>query len=194
METMYPQKLKSTYQYPGMSSAELDTIVSMHHQIAFKKGDFLLQEGEVSNCYYIVQEGIIRSFIYDFDGNDITTDFFCIDDLVIEVASIFNQIPTQENVQCLTDCILWKIDYPTFQELFHSIPALTEWGRAWMAYQLFLTKRRTIDMIRLSAMDRYKQLIDHKPLILQQAPLKQIASFLGITDSSLSRIRKEIFR
>lgn len=191
---MYPEKLKETYQYPGMSRTELETIVSKHQQVFFKKGDYILQEGEISDCYYIVQEGIIRSFIYDFDGNDISADFFCIDELVIEVASIFNQIPTQENFQCLTDCTLWKIDFPTFQQLFHSIPALTEWGRAWMAYQLFLTKKRTIDMIRLSAMDRYKQLIDQKPLILQQAPLKQIATFLGITDTSLSRIRKEIFR
>lgn len=191
---IYPEKLKATYQYPGMTPVELEQIVHQHEQIFYKKGDYLLQAEEVSHCYYILQSGMVRSFIYDFNGNDITTDFFCEDDVVIEVASIFHQIPTSENWQCLTDCTLWKINYDAFQELFLCIPTLTEWGRAWMAYQLFLTKKRNLDMISLSALDRYKQLLEQKPQIIKQAPLKHIASFLGITDTSLSRIRKEAFR
>ncbi|MFD1770680.1 Crp/Fnr family transcriptional regulator [Sphingobacterium suaedae] len=189
---MYPEKIRLVYQYPGMSPSDLDQLVDRHERVQFKKGDLLLKEGQTSDCYYILEEGIIRSFVYDYNGNDISTDFFCQDELVIEVASIFHHIPTKENIVCLTDCTLWRIKFDSFQGLFETIPALTEWGRAWMAHQLFLTKKRALDIISLSALDRYKQLLEEKPQILQQAPLKHIATFLGITDTSLSRIRKEL--
>lgn len=189
---MYPEKIRLIYQYPTMTSNDLDLLVNHHERVHYKKGDLLLQEGQVSNCYYILEEGIVRSFVYDYDGNDISTNFFCQDEIVIEVASIFHHIPTKENMVCLTDCTLWRIKFDSFQTLFETMPALAEWGRAWMAHQLFLTKKRALDMITLSALDRYKQLLDEKPKILQQAPLKHIATFLGITDTSLSRVRKEL--
>ncbi|WDF70276.1 Crp/Fnr family transcriptional regulator [Sphingobacterium oryzagri] len=189
---MYPEKLRFIYQYPSMSHEDLDQIVAQHEKVVFKKGELLLREGQVSDCYYILEEGIVRSFVYDYDGNDISTNFFCTDDLVIEVASIFHHIPTKENFCCLTDCTLWRIKFDDFQGLFETIPAITEWGRAWMAHQLFLTKKRTLDMVSLAAIVRYQQLLEEKPQILQQAPLKYIATYLGITDTSLSRIRKEL--
>lgn len=189
---MYPQNIRLVYQYPSMTHADLDQITEKHEKVNYKKGEYLLREGQISDCYYILEEGIVRSFVYDFDGNDISTNFFCKDEIVIEVASIFHHIPTKENIVCLTDCTLWRIKFDDFQGLFETIPALTEWGRAWMAHQLFLTKKRALDMVSLSALDRYQQLLEEKPQILQQAPLKHIASFLGITDTSLSRIRKEL--
>ncbi|SJN48371.1 cAMP-binding proteins-catabolite gene activator and regulatory subunit of cAMP-dependent protein kinases [Sphingobacterium sp. JB170] len=175
-----------------MTDADLCKLVNAHVKKVFKKGDVLLTEGQISDSYYILEEGVVRSFIYDYQGNDISTDFFCNDDLVIEVASFFHHIPTQEHVVCLTDCILWEIKFDAFQNLFETIPALTEWGRNWMAFQLLLTKRRTLNIISLSAIDRYKLLLEEKPQILQRAPLKHVASYLGITDTSLSRIRKEL--
>jgi hypothetical protein len=76
--------------------------------------------------------------------------------------------------------------------LYHTIPAFNEWGRAWMTYALHINKKRFIDMVSLSASERYHNLISTKPQIIKQAALKYIASYLGITDTSLSRIRKEI--
>jgi len=95
-------------------------------------------------------------------------------------------------MQCLTDCVLWQIDYDHFQELFHQIPAMREWGRAWMVFELYLAKKRATEMITEPATQRYLHLMQEKPQIIQQAPLKHIASYLGVTDTSLSRIRKEI--
>lgn len=189
---MYPDKLRLVYQHPSMSHADFERIIAQHEKVSFKKGELLLHEGQISDCYYILEEGVARSFVHDYEGNDISTNFFCPDEVVIEVASIFHHIPTQENIICITDCTLWKIKLDNFQGLFETIPALPEWGRAWMAYQLLVTKKRALDIISHSAIDRYKQLLEEKPLIFQQAPLKHIATFLGITDTSLSRIRKEL--
>ncbi len=189
---MQPEVLRNVYQHPLFQMKDLELLFDTHEKLPFYKGDFLLRKGQVSNEYYIVESGLIRSFVYDYEGNEITTGFVCNGELVIEVASIFHRIPTNEYIQCLTDCVLWKINFDAFQNLFETIPALPEWGRAWMAYQLFLMKKRAMEMISLSASDRYKQLLEEKPQILQQAPLKHIATYLGITDTSLSRIRKEI--
>ena len=69
---------------------------------------------------------------------------------------------------------------------------MREWGRAWFTFQLFTMKERSLGTITETAKNRYLKLMKDKPEILLNAPLKQIATFLGITDTSLSRIRKEI--
>ncbi|MGJ1204850.1 Crp/Fnr family transcriptional regulator [Sphingobacterium lactis] len=186
--------LKYAYQHPLFTNEDLQQIFDAHEQVNLAKGEFILEKGAVSNEYYILADGLTRTFLYDYEGNEITTGFTGNNEVVIEVASIFQRIPTQEYIQCLTDCTLWKIDYDIFQELFHKIPAFREWGRAWMAFELYLSKKRATEMITEPAKNRYLHLMEEKPQIIQQAPLKYIASYLGVTDSSLSRIRKEILQ
>ncbi|RYD82708.1 MAG: Crp/Fnr family transcriptional regulator [Sphingobacteriales bacterium] len=175
-----------------LSPADLQKVAAAHEKVIYKKGDILLRNGQVADEYAIIESGLIRSYVHDFNGNDITTNFFGKEEIVIEVSSLFQRIPSQEIIQAITDCVCWKINFNDFQELYHSIPGISEWGRAWMAMQLFHFKQRTVNVFTHSAMDRYMQLLHEKPQVLQQAPLKQIATYLGITDSSLSRIRKTV--
>ena len=170
----------------------MKTIVEAHERVVVPKSTFLLEEGQIANEYFIIENGLARSFVHDFDSNDITTNFFTTSEIVIEVSSLFQRMPTQENIHSLTDCVCWKIDYDTFQQLFHSIEGFREWGRSWMANSLFEFKKRSVAMISDSATVRYQCLISEKSEVLKYAPLKYIASYLGITDSSLSRIRKDI--
>lgn len=178
--------------FPFFFEEELTEIFQAHEKVVFQKGDFILEEGKTANEYYILEKGLARSFVTDFNGNDVTTHFFVENEIVIEVSSLFQRIPTQENIVCITDCELLKIDFDTFQELYHKIQNLSEWGRAWMSQELFAYKQRSVEMFTLSATKRYLNLLEQKPQVVQFAPLKQIASYLGVTDTSLSRIRKEI--
>ena len=186
--------LQTIYQHPLLSSKELQNIFEAHRKVTFNKGDFILKSGQVANAYFCVEKGLIRSYVYDFNGNDITTGFVGKDEIAIDVVSLFHNVPTVEYFQALTDCECYAIDLESFQVLYHSIKGLNEWGRAWMSESLFALKQRTISMITDSASERYKQLQRQHPQILQQAPLKFIASYLGITDTSLSRIRKELVK
>ncbi|TDX86770.1 Crp/Fnr family transcriptional regulator [Epilithonimonas xixisoli] len=186
--------LKNIYQHPAFSEEDLKLIFEKHEKMFFKKGEFFLKENEVSNEYFVLESGVARSFVFDVNNNDITINFFTESDIVIEASSIFQRIPSMENIQAETDCVAWKIDYDDFQNLFLTIPALAEWGRAWMSYQLFYLKQKSVEVITKSATERYLDLIKAKPEVLKFAPLKNIASFLGITDTSLSRIRKEIIK
>ena len=186
--------LKNIYQHPAFSEEDLKLIFEKHQKLTFKKGEFFLKENEVSNEYFILESGVARSFVFDIDNNDITINFFTESDIVIEASSIFQRIPSMENIQAETDCVVWKIDFENFQEMFLTIPALAELGKAWMSYQLFYLKQKSVEVITKSATERYLDLIKVKPEVLKFAPLKNIASYLGITDTSLSRIRKEIIK
>ncbi|EJL75450.1 Crp/Fnr family transcriptional regulator [Chryseobacterium populi] len=189
---MSSKSLEICYDFPFFLSEELEEIFQAHEKVAFQKGDFILEEGKTANEYYILEKGLARSYVNDFNGNEVTTHFFVENEIIIEVSSLFQRIPTQENIVCITDCECWRFDFDTFQELFHKIPNLREWGRAWMSHQLFVYKQRSVEMFTLSATKRYLNLMEQKCQVIQFAPLKQIASYLGVTDTSLSRIRKEL--
>lgn len=189
---MPKEALYEVYSHPLLHKQDLDTICDKHTLVEFRKGEFLLKEGQVSNEYFIVQQGLVRTFVYNYEGQDITTGFVEDKDVLIEVASIFPRLPTKENMQCITDVKLWRISFPEFQELFDRIPAFREWGRSWMALELYKNKNRVTEMITLPATQRYLQLMEAHPQVILQSPLKYIASYLGVTDTSLSRIRKEI--
>ena len=183
--------LKHVYNHSLLSTEDLMKIGGAHEEVSYKKGEFVLKVGQLANDYLILKSGLMRSFVYDYNTNDITTDFFVDNELVIEVSSLFQRIPTRESIQTLTECVCLKISFENFQNLFHSIEGLREWGRGWLSNSLFEFKQRSISMLTDSATERYLSLTKTKPLVAQQAPLKHIASYLGITDSSLSRIRKE---
>lgn len=186
--------LRQIYEHPLLSKTDYEALALAHQKITFKKGDFYLKARQVAQSYLIVQNGLFRSFVFDYDGNDITTGFFSKNELVIEVASLFQRTPAQESIQALTDCECLALDFQKFQTLFHSLEGFSEWGRGWMAQSLFESKQRSVSMITETATERYLKLLEHKPDILRDAPLKNIASYLGITDTSLSRIRKETSR
>ena len=185
--------LKKIYHHPKMTQEELDLICNAHQRIEFEKGHIFLEKGKMTNEYYILESGLVRAFTHNYKGDEITTDFIGENGIVIEVSSLFTRIPAQETLQALTKVVVWKIDFNVFQDLYHKSAGFSEWGRAWMSHQLFSLKQRHIDMISKSASNRYLSLINDKPQIIQQASLKHIASFLGVTDTSLSRIRKEVF-
>ena len=184
----------SVYQHFLLSEDDLQTIAESHQKIEISKGSFLLKKDEIADEYYLLEKGIVRAFVQDYDHNEITTEFFVENEIVIVPSSLFQRIPSQETLQTITDCIVWKIDFDQFQHLFHFIPGFSEWGRLWFTFQLFTLKQKSLDMVTETAKNRYLKLLKEKPDIIQNAPLKQIASYLGITDSSLSRIRKEIVK
>lgn len=171
---------------------EFKTILTKFKQIQYAKNDFLHNEGTVANYYWFVQSGFLRSYVHDFQGNDISTNFYAVGDVVIDWISFFQKIPAKENIQALTDCVAWRIDYDSFQELYHGIKAFSEHGRGTMVQGYFSLKERSIAMITEQAKDRYVRLLKEKPEIIQNVSLKHIATYLGITDTSLSRIRKEL--
>lgn len=184
--------VKAAYQHPMLSENDVLRIEGIHHRLEVAKGKTLLRQGDVANEYYILESGLVRAYVYDYENNEITTEFFIPGEIVIVPASLFQRAPSQEALVAVTDTVLWRVAFDDFQQLFHSIAGFSEWGRLWFTFQLFTVKQRSLEMITTTATNRYLKLMREKPQIMQYVPLKQIASYLGITDTSLSRIRKEI--
>lgn len=186
--------LSKIFQNSGLSENDLKTVVGSFNKVEFKKNEYVLREGQVANEYYFIETGFMRSFAIDTKGNEITTGFYSEGKLVLEVSSFFLRVPTKEYIQALTPCVCWGIGFEKFQELFHQILAFREAGRGRLVNGYFALKKRTLAIITDSAETRYLQLLKEHPEVFQYVPLKHIATYLGITDTSLSRIRKELIK
>ena len=162
-----------------------------NHKV-ISKNQFQLTEGKICDEYLYLEKGYMRSFAHDIESNEVTTNFSLPGQMILEVSSFFNRTRSKENIQALTDCEGWYISYAQLNELFHALPQFREFGRSILVKGFSDLKNRTLSMITETAEERYAHLLATSPEILQHAPLKNIASYLGITDTSLSRIRKEL--
>jgi CRP-like cAMP-binding protein len=181
----------SNYQCP---QDILQQILNSFVDITISKGEYFLKEGQVSNTYMFLHEGFMRAYTYDLDANDITTNFYKQNQLVFEVSSFFKRDRSKENIQALTDCTGYALTYEELNNLFHAMPQFREFGRMILVKGFVALKERTLSLINESAEQRYANLLTNNPEIFQYAPLKTIASYLGITDTSLSRIRREFVK
>jgi len=184
--------LNKVFASSGITQEELNLIIPRYKKVSFEKNDYLLTEGQVEKKYWFIESGFVRSYVIDTGGNDITFNLYATGDVVIDYPSIFFFAPTRENIQALSDCICWEIDFESFQELFNNILSYREQQRGLLVGSYFALKEHSISLIADQAKDRYLKLLKAKPYIIQNISLKYIATFLGITDTSLSRIRKEI--
>lgn len=183
--------LKEIFKEQNFKKEELEEIIQQYQRVEFSKNDYLITEGSTANFYYFIESGYARSYVIDLEGNDISTNFFSTTDIVIDWHSYFLKAKCRENIQAVSACVAWKITFENFMKLFH-IEAFREIGRTRLVNNYFELKSHSISIIADHAKERYLHLIKTKPGIVQNIPLKQIATYLGITDTSLSRIRKEI--
>ncbi|MBS1523113.1 MAG: Crp/Fnr family transcriptional regulator [Bacteroidetes bacterium] len=175
------------------SDMSLQTIINITNHFEdrrFLKNEFFLREGKVSDLLYLA-DGLMRAYTFDLKGNEVTTNFFAKGRQVFDHASFFLQTPSEENIQAVTDCVGYSITFEKMNAIFHSIPEFREYGRRMLVKELVSYKKRTLAVINKSAEQRYEDLIKDDKEIFQSAHLKHIASYLGVTNSSLSRIRRE---
>ena len=183
--------LNKIFNPQNFKEEDLKTIFCQYQKIEFAKNDYLIKEGTTANYYYFMEAGFARSYVIDLDGNDISTKFFSSTDIIIDWHSYFLKTKCRENVQAISPCTAWKISFENFMKLFH-IESFREVGRTRLVNNYFELKTHSVSVIADPAKERYLNLLKTKPDIVQNVPLKQIATYLGITDTSLSRIRKEI--
>ncbi|NAY92303.1 cyclic nucleotide-binding domain-containing protein [Muricauda sp. JGD-17] len=175
-----------------ISNDDAQQIAKSFHPVTLREKDFLVHQNEVSDDYFYLETGLMRTFLHDLDGNEITIEFFIENNIVFEVTSFFKRVPSEANIQAITDCSGFRISYGELNTLFHNKPAFRDFGRAILVKEFIASQKRNYGMINKTAAERYQELLTAKPQILQYSPLKYIASYLGVTDSTLSRLRKKL--
>jgi len=186
------QFLRTIFPITDFKESELAIILPKFEKVEFPKNDFLQQQDKTENYYWFLEDGFARSFVNDINGNDITTNFYAKGDIAIDWSSFFLRSPTRENIQALTACVCWQLDFQSFQQLFNSIETFREHGRRRLVSAYFALKNNSVSFIADEAKERYLRMVKEKPHIVQNVSLQHIATYLGITKYSLSRIRKEI--
>lgn len=184
--------LNNIFANSKLTNDEKERVINSFTKVIFKKGDFLFKENQTLNHYYFLEKGFARSFIFDYNGIEVTTKFYSESNIVIDWTSFMLRTPTQENFQANSECICWRLNYKDFQDLFNSIEGFRETGRTRFAMSYLELKKNRLSIISNTAKERYLLLLKEHPEIINNAPLKHIATYLGVTDTSLSRIRKEI--
>ncbi|MGN6396807.1 MAG: Crp/Fnr family transcriptional regulator [Mucilaginibacter sp.] len=177
-----------------MSPARLALIVEKFKPMKISRNGYLLRAGAICSQSHFIDSGIVRAYTYDLEGNEVTTAFYTQDTFASDMLSFFKRNAAKEYLQAVTDCETWFITYGDMQESFHAIPEFREYGRLNIVNQYNILKERMLSALQETAEQRYVNLINSSPEIFQNVPLKYIASYLGITDTSLSRIRKDFAR
>lgn len=174
-----------------MSAAGLEQIITQFYPCKIERNECVVTAGKVCNASYFIEKGIMRSYTYNYENEEITTAFHQVGTYASDLLSFFKRTPAKEYIQAITDCETWFITYEDMQESFHAIPEFREFGRLNIVNQYNVLKERMLSNLQETAEKRYSDLVHSSPDIIQQVPLKYIASYLGVADTSLSRIRKE---
>jgi CRP-like cAMP-binding protein len=174
-----------------ISREQFETILSFYEPKTLRKNEFFVTEGKVNGESFFMTEGFMRAFIHDISGQEVTTYFYSKNRPVFEPASFYTRTKATENIQAITPCEGFILSFEGMNKLFHNVPEFREFGRTMLVREFLAFKKRALSLINKTAEERYEELIGTNREIFQFAQLRYIASYLGITDSSLSRIRKE---
>jgi len=151
----------------------------------------LLREGEIANCLYFINKGCLRLWFND-DGRDITFQFFFQQQQVSSFDSFYHNEPSLFNLETIEFCELTVINKNDYEKILNMFPKLKEYSNQIMAERFVCYTKLFLSRIKNSPQERYIELCSQKSQILERIPNHYIASYLGITSVSLSRIRKRI--
>jgi CRP-like cAMP-binding protein len=152
------------------------------------KKEYLLKAGNVCRSVFFIKKGIFRCF-YVRRAKEISSWFMKEGDLIISVESFFQQKESKESIQALEDAVLFGIEYGELQQLYRTYIESNFIGRVLTEKYYTLSEQRVSSLRMQFAPDRYKFIMSNFPELIQRAPSKYIASYLGITEETLSRIR-----
>lgn len=157
-----------------------------------KRHQFLLNEGDVCRHIGFVNSGCLREYSIDRKGTEHIIQFAVEDWWVSDLNSFISGLPSKYNVDALHDSEVLLLEKSAREELLKNCPKMERFFRLLIEANHVATQQRITDSLSASAEERYLKFIKTYPKLFEQAPQNQIASYLGITPQSLSRIRKEL--
>lgn len=175
----------------AVNKEELETISSYFKQTSLKKGDFYLKNGRYSDRLGFVQSGIIREFVVVND-KEVTKWISTKGYFVVDLSSFIFEHTARWNIQALTDCELFVIDKSDYQKIGQVIPRWIELEKLFIAKCFTVLEDRIVQHLSMSAEERYHQLFNFNKELFNQVPLQYLASMLGMTPETLSRLRKKV--
>lgn len=179
--------LDRLYLLPDSSKQLLKSCVT---EICYPKGHILLKADKVEDKIYFIKKGIARAYSLT-ENAEVTFWFGKEGDTVLSMKSYVANQKGYEDIELLEDCELYELKTTDLQRLFETDIHIANWGRKYAENELVKTEERLVSRQFKTATERYAELMQHNPELLQRVQLGHVASYLGITQVSLSRIRAD---
>lgn len=181
-------RIKSVY---PLSEDRLQQFTAMLEAVELKKGHLLFREGKTCRDLYFLEKGIARAYCSTGDSN-LTFWFGMEGDFLMSFNGYVNNSIGYETMELLEDALLYKVPVAELEHLYQTDLQFANWGRKLTEKELIQTEERFISRQFKTATERYKALMEEAPELLRRVQLGYIASYLGITQVTLSRIRAEL--
>lgn len=176
--------------YFGINKDELTKMSSYFKVVSLKKGDYFLKTGRYSDRLGFVNSGIIREFV-QYNDKEVTKWISTEGYFVVDLASFIFQQTARWNIQALTDCELYVIEHKDYQRIGQVVPSWSELEKLFLSKCFIVLEDRILQHLSMSAEERFNKLFNFNPELFNQVPLQYLASMLGMTPETLSRIRKK---
>lgn len=176
--------------YHSLSAKAKDALENCFQKIMLGKNDYLLTEGQVCRHLYFLEKGALRGY-YNLDGKEITHWFGFENDFVTSFHSFITHEPAVENIQLLEGSIIWCISKDELTDLFNRFHEIERLVRIVYEKYYIRLEERFVNAQFKTARELYETLLRQTPHILERVPLGCIASYLGISQETLSRIRSQ---
>jgi CRP-like cAMP-binding protein len=167
-------------------------ILSAFEPCSIKKRKSLLVPGKTCKYLYFITTGCLRSYYIDSKGIEHIYQIRMDNSWISDLESFFRQVPSKYNIEALEDTQMLRISYKRLEQLYEEVPKLERYFRILFQKAYINALKRLNANMWETAMDRYNDMLKEHPQMFQRVPLIYIASYLGITPESLSRIRKRI--
>jgi len=189
--TCMQQLLNHISNYSTLNTEAQNALNNAFEKVTLSKNTFLLSEGKTCRHLYFLEKGALRGF-YTLDGKEITHWFAFENDFVTSFHSFITNEPSVENIQLLEGSVLWSISKEKLTDLFDKYHEIERLMRiAYEKYYIRLEERFVNAQFK-SAKERYEGLLLQTPHILERVPLGYIASYLGFSQETLSRVRSKL--
>jgi len=176
----------------SLSSEAEKYIYSIAKEKLVSKGEILIREGQTVNKTFYVVHGSLRSFCIDKESKEHTLQFAIKDWWISDFMAIYNNEPASLTVECITDATVIEFNAQKLNEIYLQFPEFEPFQRKNLERHLVSLHKRILNQLQLSALERYNLFLEQYPNIEQHIANYHIASYLGITQQSLSRVRAEI--
>ena len=159
----------------------------------FKKKDLIVKEGATSKYVYFVNNGVLRSY-YLKNGEEFTTQFYFENSYCSSYSSFLTQDKGRINIECLTDVEVLALSFDNVQNMYKNSKAFNTFGRRISEFLYIDFFERSSSFLLDDAKTRYLNLVKGRPEVLKSIPNYMIASYIGITPESLSRLKKQLLK
>ncbi len=180
-----------TYASTTLTDAEFELVMNAFTFKRLRRKQYLLQEGDVCKYYGFILKGAMRQYSVDLKGTEYVIHLGLEESWIGDRESFFMLTPSQYNIDAWEDTDLLLITNEDFQRLLDTIPAVVTMMRVIDQRYYISTQRRLHSSIAYTARERYEELVNTQPELIQRFPQQMIASYLGISPETLSRIRRQ---